>query len=114
MTITERRANGARRRTLPLTATSMPSNRMSGFRSGWLSGDDAGGLSFTLDSGAGLGNPMLTLTVKRGDKTIAIETANISPLVEEWVRAVVQDEEDGTLVGWQQQPKAEDFPEGWR
>lgn len=59
-----------------------------GFRQEWLSGE-GNGIKFTLDSGAGLGNPLFTLNVERKKKSYYY-TADIRPMIQKLLADVVK------------------------
>ena len=63
-----------------------------GFRQGWISGE-GDGVEFSLDSGAGLGNPYLTLHVEFEDGTTVWENIDMRTLVTAWVNSI-KDERD--------------------
>lgn len=58
-----------------------------GFRQEWLSGE-GNGIKFQLDSGAGLGNPLFTLSIQRKGKSYDY-TADIRPMVKNLLSEIV-------------------------
>lgn len=61
-----------------------------GFREEWISGK-GNGVQFSLDSGAGLGNPLLTLQIRYGDKgSYRYFTADIRPMLEALVDQLIK------------------------
>lgn len=67
--------------------TKKPAEGYLSLRQNWIAGEDGDGLTFDLDSTAGLGGATLLLTVRRGDKKVT-EVLDIRPLVEQWVAAL--------------------------
>lgn len=60
-------------------------------RQNWVDADpaDNDGTGFSLDCGAGLGNPMMVLRVEFPDGSFVAEHADVRPMVTAWVERIV-------------------------
>lgn len=80
----------------PLAVEAKPQQRFGGgFRTEWVTGTtsdpDGNPVGFTLDGGAGLGNPFLTLTVKFTDGHAVTENIDVRDLLTAWTNSIVAD-----------------------
>lgn len=82
---------------LTMTSRTLGENEILGLRQEWVSGEDeANGVTFTLDSGAGLGNPAMSVRVEfidkvTGEKRKVTEVVNIAEVARQWVDKIVTD-----------------------
>ena len=70
---------------------SVPNALHVGFRQEWLSAE-SGDIHAILFSGAGLGSPFLTLSIKRGDDDAEpiYETIDITDFLEHWINQAIE------------------------
>jgi hypothetical protein len=71
-----------------------------GFRQGWISGSK-GKTKFGLDSGAGLGNPFVTLWVEKNGEKTKYYTADMAKVLESILEQVFKDtvKPEGRVAG---------------
>jgi hypothetical protein len=76
-------------RELVVKATAVEPGKMLGLRTNWISGKGKG-VTFDLNSGAGVGNSALSLTVRRDGEVIAREVIDMAVMVEDWIRNILR------------------------
>lgn len=72
---------------LPLKITPMEGFG-GGFRQEWISGKSPDGTKVALESGAGLGNPLLTFRIERPGQKPEWWTADMADLLQRWAKEV--------------------------
>jgi len=96
----------------PITIEAFPMRGFGGgLRQNWIEGE-AEGVRISLDSGAGLGNPYLTLSVEVDGHEARWETIDVQPLLRQWAKQVEQEIRDG-VPGYDPDRPACSAPSGW-
>jgi hypothetical protein len=75
-------------RILSIPTETLPDTHLLGLRASWITGVGEDGTEIMLDSGAGFGSGLLSMTVVLKDGRHRTETVNMAPVAEQWANAI--------------------------
>lgn len=82
-------------RILSITTETLPERQILGLRASWITGEAPDGMEMALDSGAGFGSGLLSMTVVLKDGRRRTETVNMATVATQWAEAI-RDEMEAT------------------